>query len=263
MSTDQQQEQEQVSTIIEKEGEEESVTLEQTLDQYIKETETKFKELKGILSKFRGLKKEIKNLELKLKKTTEKKKRKTSNSKKLNGFKIPVLISKDLVNFLKKNLETVLTSTYWTPVEGDTAKEREKKEITEKENKTLLAQIKEFKGNGEDTMARTDVTKLLTRYLQYHQLQDPEEKKYVKFGNSAPSVTFLSLLSEIIDNEGKQTRMTFINMQRYISHHFYKKKINGFPEKKGSAKLPTVTSKNKLKTKTKNTAGKTTKGVKA
>lgn len=211
-------------------------TIDQTLELYIKEIDTKLKEIKSILPKIRGLKKDIKNMELKLKKNDDKKKKKSSN--KLTGFLMPVLISKELVAFFIDNLSEPLQSHYWIDDESDDKKVRERKEKIRKELPSLLETVKALKGDGQDKIARTDVTKLLTRYVQYHNLQDTTEKVCIKLNNTESSNKFKALLSDVDPSD----KLKFINMQKYIKHHFFTKKYNGFPPKTSESASATTSA---------------------
>ena len=222
---------------------EEQKTLEDTLDSYIKEVEEKFKEIKGTLSKLKQFKKEVRAVEIKLRKTEEKKKKKNNKNKKLSGFNIPTQISNELITFFKKNMDDVLNNHVYKS--EDTAKtESRKKKIREQNEKDrlvnaeLLEKLEKLDTTeGNNKLARTDVTRLLTRFLRYHNLQNATHKKMIQLDDSKESEAFKKLLST-----DDYENITFFNMQKKIKHHFYKKDIGGFPEKVGE-ELPTESIK--------------------
>jgi upstream activation factor subunit UAF30 len=62
-------------------------------------------------------------------------------------------------------------------------------------------------------VARTDVTKKLTEYIQTHKLQNPENKRQI-----VPDETLQNLLGE----EAKDAYLTHFTIQKYMNQHFPK-----------------------------------------
>jgi chromatin remodeling complex protein RSC6 len=59
-------------------------------------------------------------------------------------------------------------------------------------------------------MLRTDVSRLINRYIQTNKLQDPQNGRIIN-----PDSKLRSLL-----NLGKDDEVTYFNLQRYMKHHF-------------------------------------------
>ena len=61
-------------------------------------------------------------------------------------------------------------------------------------------------------LARTEVTKHITRYIREHNLQNPENKRHI-----LPDAKLGSLL-----NVSDSDEVTYFNLQKYMKHHFPK-----------------------------------------
>lgn len=72
-------------------------------------------------------------------------------------------------------------------------------------------------------IARTEVTKKINAYIKENDLQDPENRRCVRLESEAGQ-KLNSILTDIVDNEGNPCDLNFINIQKYIKHHFPKKK---------------------------------------
>ncbi len=192
--------------------------LSTRLDNAIKELNENLKLIKNNINTLKTLKKEVRSYETKIKRLTKKKTKKGSDTKKPNGFAKPVEISEQLSTFLKTHFVKIL-NTPEQILDSDAPKIVEKKEKINEENVVLLEKIKVFiPKSSENKMARTDITKLLTRYIKYNNLQNPEKKTNILI-KSKQGIQLGKLLSGKEDS----VDLTFMNMQKYISHHFKKK----------------------------------------
>lgn len=199
-------------------SEETEQTLSARIDSLIKEFNENLKLIKSNILTLKSLKTEVCASERKIKRLTKKKTKKSSDPKKPNGFAKPVEISEQLSTFLKTNLVKILNSPEKI-LDDDLPKVIEKKEKNNEENKTLLEKIKVFiPKSSENKMARTDVTKLLTKYIKYHNLQNPEKRTNILITSKQGAT-----LGKLLSGKDESTDLTFMNMQKYISHHFKKK----------------------------------------
>ena len=193
------------------------------IDNLLKNLDSTLKSVKGYVSEIRSLKKDVQFMEKKIKRLENKKgkrKNKDNTNKSNNGFARPTLISKVLANFLKTELVDIL-STVVNDAEGDSPKILEKNEKTRTENDDLKTKVSSLGDSDSNMMARTEVTKLLNKYIKYHNLQDPENKKNILLTSDSGN-KLKNLLSDLVDTEGKTIDLTFINIQKYIKHHFPK-----------------------------------------
>ena len=182
------------------------------IDEAIKTLKTSKTALKSVI-------KRVKVMELKFKKT-----KKTNKSKSPSGFLVPVKISQELCKFLKEELYEVLNSPIEIP---ENASQKVVGDLEKKKEDVLVLKEKLDKLSLDDCMfARSDVTKLLPKYAIYHKLQHPEAKTKIKTSGTPKADLLGKILSPIVDKEGKETDLTFINIQRYINHHFPKKDAN-------------------------------------
>ncbi len=62
------------------------------------------------------------------------------------------------------------------------------------------------------TMARTEVTKLINKYIKESNLQDPKDKRHILLDDK---------LSKIISLKSGE-KLTYFNLQSFIKHHFVK-----------------------------------------
>ena len=77
----------------------------------------------------------------------------------------------------------------------------------------ISSQLCTFLGKSEGTeMARTEVTKFLTKYIKENNLQDPSNKRRI-----LPDKKLGKLL-----NAGKGEEVTYFNLQKYMKVHFPK-----------------------------------------
>jgi hypothetical protein len=199
----------------------ETEEISDKINEHINNLDTIIKSLRDTLIQVKAVKKEVKSLEQKLKKS---KKKKRSDQSKPNGFAIPVPITKNLAEFLHNNLIKVLK----TPIEDDpdsSPKILEKNNDMRERNEKLLGKLQKFEKNKEDwtnLLARTDVTRLITLYVKHFKLQDKDHPKNILL-DSQYGKKLESLLSERKDDDGNDMDLTFINLQKFIKHHFFKK----------------------------------------
>lgn len=78
----------------------------------------------------------------------------------------------------------------------------------------ISEELADFLGKEKGTeMARTEVTKEITKYIHTHNLQKKGNGRYI-----IPDAKLSALL-----NIGAEVELTYFNLQRYMSHHFSKK----------------------------------------
>jgi chromatin remodeling complex protein RSC6 len=116
--------------------------------------------------------------------------------------------------------------------ENDKQKRSKKKKRENNENKKpsgfarptrISKELAEFLGLEEDVMiARTQVTKKLTEYVNEHDLKDPENKRNILLTTDA-GIKLGAILTPIVNPETQEpVDLSFFNLQRYIKHHFPK-----------------------------------------
>jgi chromatin remodeling complex protein RSC6 len=67
-------------------------------------------------------------------------------------------------------------------------------------------------------VARTDVTSYISKYIREHNLQNPEAKREI-----IPDATLRKIFAN--PNEDARTIHTYLQVQRYINHHFPKREV--------------------------------------
>ncbi len=221
-------------------------TLESKLNTLVLGLDSQIKGFKATLTKVKAFKKEIRSLELKVKKL-ESKRRKNSNTKKNGGyFLMPVQISDDLIAFIKKyTLVSLESHKYPKPVGTET----QKKKIREKNEKdriiipSLIERVQKLESEeGKNLLSRVDVTRIISKFVRHYGLQNQEEKKLIKLNDTEEANEFKKLLST-----EDYSDLSFINVHKYIKHHFYNKKQGGFPPKiLPDVKTPIVVSANEV-----------------
>ena len=176
------------------------------LEAILKNIDVALKALKLHVSEIRTLRREVLILEKSNSKNHNKKRKRKSNGN--TGFVRPILISKELADFLTTELGSIL--------------ETDDNETSKEESVQLSAKVSALTPDN-CLIARTDVTKLINRYIKYHSLQDPEAKTFILLTSEKGKV-LEKILSPVVDENGKSTGLTFINIQKYIKHHFPKTK---------------------------------------
>ena len=77
----------------------------------------------------------------------------------------------------------------------------------------LSTQLCDFLGVAHDTkLARTDVTRMITKYIKEHELYGKEDKRAI-----LPDAKLQAVLTV-----PKDQKLTYFNLQAYIKHHFVK-----------------------------------------
>ena len=88
------------------------------------------------------------------------------------------------------------------------------------ENNIISDELCEFIGHPKGSpISRSEVTRRLTAYVKEHNLQDPEDKRYVNLDTDA-GVRLKNLLSEVVDKENNPCRLTIITINKFISKHY-------------------------------------------
>lgn len=96
-------------------------------------------------------------------------------------------------------------------------------------------------------IARTEVTKKINTYVKENDLQDPEKRRCILL-DSAAGKKLKSILSDVVDADGNPCDLNFINIQKFIKHHFPKKGATQnvpapAPEKSTTTTTTTTTTK--------------------
>ena len=138
----------------------------------------------------------IKESSKKVKKT--KAPRDFTKAKRATGFAEPVLVSAELYSFLVKNKATMKDHTFIPSSE---------------EQEAAWPRLPVVNGV---PVARTDVTSFISKYIKDHNLQNPEMKREI-----IPDAS----LKKVFANPNEPTPVTYnyLQLQKYISHHFPKK----------------------------------------
>jgi len=195
--------------------------ISNTLQGLISIIDESAKALKKQISQLKKVESDVKRLENQYRKLDEKCKKKQSSAKKVSGFAKPVNISTQLSEFIEKNMREILDVEI-KDAEDDSEKVREANEKRRLENIYLAQLIEDFSKKDPQEpfvkMARTSVTKLLTRYIKYHELQNPEKRTNIII--TSPKGKLLGALLKGVDTSTNPDDLTFIGMQKYITHHF-------------------------------------------
>lgn len=167
------------------------------IDNILKELDATVKQFKMQITRVRALKKDVQYIEKSLKKLQSKKTKKKKPATDENGV-------------VKKN-------GFARPTD-------------------ISNQLADFLGIEHGVqVARTEVTKKINSYVKENNLQDPEKRRCIRLDSEAGE-KLKSLLTDVVDNEGNPCDLNFINIQKYIKHHFPKKESK-----------PTVTMENTVK----------------
>ena len=75
-----------------------------------------------------------------------------------------------------------------------------------------------------DSLSRTEAVKKIHHRIVEKNLQDPEDRRIIRYENDKELKTLLGLPEGFkTNNKGeKDTKLSYFNLQRYISHHFIK-----------------------------------------
>lgn len=200
-------------------GVQETTSTSVALAEIISGMEDSLKTMKNFVSEVRALKKEVSALEKlnsKLKNKSKRRKRRGTGSPEA-GFGRPIPISDQLADFIVNHTLDVVKNDDFS----DISKSETKVEARKKENEDLVSKIENLAKSPEKVFSRTDVTKLINRFVKFHKLQDPEAKRFILLDNEKGRL-FKEILSPIVDDDGNETQLTFINIQRYIKHQYPK-----------------------------------------
>ena len=118
--------------------------------------------------------------------------------KRATGFAEPVLVSAELYSFLVKNKATMKDHTFAPSSE---------------EQEAAWPRLPVVDGV---PVARTDVTSFISKYIKDHNLQNPEMKREI-----IPDAALKKVFAN--PNEPTPATYNYLQLQRYISHHFPKK----------------------------------------
>ena len=123
-----------------------------------------------------------------------------SKPKRPTGFAEPVVVSDELYSFLTKHKATMKEPTF-------VPKSKEEDEAWPRVPiKTGVP------------VARTDVTSFISKYIKEHNLQNPEAKREI-----LPDATLKKIFAN--PNEPAPKTYSYLQLQRFISHHFQKKAV--------------------------------------
>jgi hypothetical protein len=123
-----------------------------------------------------------------------------SKPKRPTGFAEPVVVSDELYTFLTKNKATMKDPAF-------VPKSKEEDEAWPRISiKTGVP------------VARTDVTSFISRYIKENNLQNPEAKREI-----IPDATLKRIFAN--PNEPAPKTYSYLQLQRYLSHHFPKKVV--------------------------------------
>lgn len=196
--------------------------------------EATIKTLKTQMNNLKQRFKDIKYLEQENKKLKSKKSKRRSASvhpddgksnKNNNGFKKPLLITKELYSFFATELPVVLKEKIEILPE-DTDKIKKKKQKTLDINEELETKLSELQSQNtsEPKLSRTDVARLFSRYIGYYKLQDSEVKRSIVLDKNNKGKLLKNLLRGF---DSSKHILTHINIQKYVSHHFLKTDPSG------------------------------------
>jgi len=75
-----------------------------------------------------------------------------------------------------------------------------------------------------DSLSRTEAVKKIHERIVQNNLQDPEDRRIIRYENDKELKALLGLPEAFkVNSKGeKDTKLSYFNLQRYISHHFIK-----------------------------------------
>ena len=75
-----------------------------------------------------------------------------------------------------------------------------------------------------DSLSRTDAVKKIHERIVQKNLQDPQDRRIIRYENDKDLKALLNLPEAFkVNSKGeKDTKLSYFNLQRYISHHFIK-----------------------------------------
>ena len=133
-----------------------------------------------------------------------------------NVLKDQIALQKATLQSMTKQLKLIEKQLYKNIKVSDKIKEKQVKNKTRKTGLTkpmkISQQLADFIGvNVEDKIARTDVTKKLSKYIKEYNLQKNTDKRVI-----IPNESLMSLFKEFNAVEP----LTYFNLQKHISHHY-------------------------------------------
>jgi hypothetical protein len=175
-------------------------TFSQRLEALITSRTEMVATLKREITELRKLQRDHNNMMKEATKKVKKTKapRDFTKPKRATGFAEPVLVSSELYSFLVKNKATMKDHTFVPSSEADEA---------------AWPRLPVVSGV---PVARTDVTSFISKYIKDHNLQNPEMKREI-----IPDASLKKIFAN--PNEPTPATYSYLQLQKYISHHFPKK----------------------------------------
>ena len=128
-----------------------------------------------------------------------------------------------------KSVRTMKTMHEKELKENKNSKKKEKRTRTSQAGfavaTKITPQLAEYIGvDSVDSLSRTDAVKKIHERIVEKNLQDPEDRRIIRYENDKELKTLLGLPEAFkVNNKGeKDTKLSYFNLQRYISHHFIK-----------------------------------------
>ena len=128
-----------------------------------------------------------------------------------------------------KSVRTMKTMHEKELKENKNAKKKEKRTRTSQAGfavaTKITPQLAAYIGvDSVDSLSRTDAVKIIHERIVEKNLQDPEDRRIIRYENDKELKTLLGLPEAFkVNNKGeKDTKLSYFNLQRYISHHFIK-----------------------------------------
>ena len=180
-------------------------SFRQRLDYLIKATLVHMTDLKSHVQEMKKLQKDHDLLLKEASKKSKKNKapRDFTKPRRATGFAEPVVVSDELYSFLTKTKATIKDPSF---VPGS------------QEERDNWPRILVVKGT---LVARTDVTSHITKYIKEHKLQNPDERREIVLDSVLRKL--LSEPTEISKRDSTTLVHTYLQLQRYVGHHFPKK----------------------------------------
>ena len=184
-----------------------TIQFKERLDNLIQNTTINMNTLKYSIQEMKRLQKDHDFLLKEATKKTKKKKlpRDFTKPRRATGFAQPVLVSDELYTFLIKTKATTKDPKFIP---------------TCQQEDTNWPRIHIIKGM---PVSRTDVTSHISKYIKEHNLQNPDERREI-----VPDLILRKILSdstEVSKLDLTKKVYTYLQLQRYIMHHFPSKKV--------------------------------------
>ena len=128
-----------------------------------------------------------------------------------------------------KSLRTMKTMHERELKENKNSKKKEKRVRTSQAGfavaTRITPQLAAYIGvDSVDSLSRTDAVKKIHERIVQKNLQDPEDRRIIRYENDKELKALLGLPEAFkVNSKGeKDTKLSYFNLQRYISHHFIK-----------------------------------------